>query len=144
MNCIEAVEPTQSSCQEECVVQMPLGLLGFERFKRYALFSRPTQEPFLWLKAIDDPKLAFLVMSPFLALPSYSPDIGDEDVKFLGLNGREDSLMFNIVTIRGPHNASVNLKGPIVLNRNTLQAKQIIPVNASTFSVAHPLPLQSS
>lgn len=122
---------------------MPLGLLGFEQFKSYRLYSRPSQEPFLWLKALEDPKLAFLVLSPFLVLPSYSPKISDQDVEFLGLSGPEDALIFNIVTIRRPQQATINLKGPIILNRHTLQAKQVIPVNASTFTVAHPLPVQA-
>lgn len=144
MNCTEATERTQSPAQEECLIQVPLGLLGFEKIKRYTLFSRPAQEPFLWLKALDEPKLVFLVMSPFLALPDYSPEISDEDVEFLGLNSPEDTLIFNIVTLRRPQQATVNLKGPIILNRHSLQAKQVIPVNASSFSVAHPLPLQAN
>jgi flagellar assembly factor FliW len=144
MNCTAAAESTRTSCQEQCVVEMPLGLFGFERFKRYAFFSRPAQEPFLWLKALDDPKLAFLVMSPFLVLPSYSPDVSDDDVNFLAIKSPEDALVINIVTIRGPQQATVNLKGPIILNRHTLQAKQVIPLNASALTVAHPLPLQGS
>jgi len=123
---------------------MPLGLLGFERIKQYALVGRTAEEPFLWLKMLEDPKLAFVVVSPFLIDPAYGPNIPDEDRKYLDLQGPEDTLIFNIVKIHGPRQATVNLKGPIVLNRRTLVAKQVIPVNASDFSVAHPLPLQAS
>jgi flagellar assembly factor FliW len=123
---------------------MPLGLLGFERIKRYALAGRPADEPFLWLQMLEEPKLAFLVVSPFLVLPTYDPGIPDDDRNFLDLQGPDDTIIFNIVKVHGPQQATVNLKGPIVLNRRLLVAKQIIPVNASDFSVAHPLPLQSS
>jgi flagellar assembly factor FliW len=33
----------------------------------------------------------------------------------------------------------VNLKGPIVVNRHTLVAKQVVPHNAADYSVRHPL-----
>lgn len=122
---------------------MPMGLLGFEKFKRYRLYSRPAHAPFLWYRALDTPKLAFLVLSPFLVLPRYNPDISDEDAEFLGLSGPQDALTFNIVTIRGPRDATINLKGPILMNRHTLQAKQVIPLNATEFAVAHPLPFKA-
>ena len=144
MNCVETAETPPAAPLTGCVIQMPLGLLGFERIKQYALAGRTAEEPFLWLKMLEDPKLAFVVVSPFLIDPAYGPNIPDEDRKYLDLQGPEDTLIFNIVKIHGPRQATVNLKGPIVLNRRTLVAKQVIPVNASDFSVAHPLPLQAS
>ena len=88
---------------------MPLGLLGLEQYKAFVLFSNPADEPFLWLQVVDDPKLAFLVMSPFGVAPAYQPELSDEDVDFLGLQGPEDTLMFNIVTVRAPRQATLNL-----------------------------------
>jgi flagellar assembly factor FliW len=126
--------------RKHCVIRMPLGLLGFEQCKRFALYAKPEQEPFLWLQPVGNLKLAFLVMSPFVVAPDYRPTIPDEDAHFLGLERPEDALIVNIVTVRGPKQATVNLKGPIVLNRRTLTAKQVIPLNAPNFSVAHPLP----
>jgi flagellar assembly factor FliW len=126
--------------RNHCVIRMPLGLLGFEQCKRFTLYTRPAEEPFLRLQAVGNPKLGFLVISPFIALPEYQPTIPNEDARFLGLEGPEDALIVNIVTVRGPKEATVNLKGPIVLNRRTLTAKQVIPLNAPNFSVAHPLP----
>ena len=144
MNCTAPTATCPAGTQSESVIQMPLGLLGFERFKRYSLLSRPAEAPFLWLRALDDPKLAFLVMSPFLVQPRYAPKIGTEDSRFLELEDAKDALLLNIVTVRSPRQATVNLKGPIVLNRRTLRAAQVIPLNASELSVAHPLPLQAA
>jgi flagellar assembly factor FliW len=144
MNCTETIEPHDLGVGAECAIHMPLGLLGFEQCKRFALVASPEEEPFLWLQSAGEPKLAFLVVSPFVIVPSYRPEISDEDARFLGLEGPEGTLIFNIVTVRGPREATVNLKGPIVLNRRTLVAKQVIPVNAQSLSVAHPLPVQSN
>lgn len=143
MNCIEADETTQIQARTDCQIEMPLGLLGFEQFKSYTLLSRKGEEPFLRFRAVENPKLGFIVMSPFLILPTYAPEISGEDTKFLGLQTPEDALLLSIVTVRGPQQATINLKGPIVLNRHTLLAKQAIPINASDLPVTHPLPLQA-
>jgi len=142
MNCMETTEPRDTCPSTECLIQMPFGLLGFERYKTFALVTNPEEEPFLWLQVVEEPKLAFLVMSPFVVVPDYRPEISEEDAKALGLQNPADSLVFNIVTVRGARQATVNLKGPIVLNRRTLVGKQIIPINAPRLEVAHPLPLQ--
>jgi len=144
MNCMEPIEPRDTGVNAECVIQMPLGLLGFERYKRFALVTKPEEEPFLWLQAVEEPKLAFLVMSPFVVVPDYQPEISEDDAGNLGLQGPRETLIFNIVTVRGTQQATVNLKGPIVLNRRTLVAKQVIPLNAPQLPVAHPLPVQSN
>jgi len=142
MNCMARTETGNLLERNQCVIRMPLGLLGFERYKSFTLLTRPTEEPFLRLQAVGNPKLAFLVVSPFVVAPDYRPTIPKEDVRFLGLEGPEDALIVNIVTVSGPKQATVNLKGPIVLNRRTLTAKQVIPVNSPDFSVAHPLPVR--
>jgi flagellar assembly factor FliW len=144
MNCIQTCEPGVTETRNDCVVTMPLGLLGFEDFKRFTLVTRPGEEPFLWLQVIGPAQVSFLVLSPFVAVPGYEPNISEDDIRFLGIKDPKETLIFNIVTLRGGENATINLKGPIVLNRRTLQAKQVIPVNAADFSVAHPLPVQAS
>ena len=144
MNCMEPIESQDERAGAECLIEMPLGLLGFEQVKRFALVTRPEEEPFLWLQAAGEAKLAFLVMSPFLVVPDYQPQISEEDTRALGLQGPKEMLIFNIVTVRGGRQATVNLKGPIVLNRRTLVAKQVIPLNAPSLSVAHPLPVEQN
>jgi flagellar assembly factor FliW len=60
------------------------------------------------------------------------------------LKAPNDALLFNIVTLRGPSRATLNLKGPIVINRHTHMGKQVILANASNYSVEHPLPVASA
>jgi flagellar assembly factor FliW len=141
MKFAECATPQRLSDKTESVIRFPLGLLGFEAVKDYVLLAKPGDEPFLWLQVLNDPALAFLVLSPFSFVPTYEPDIAADDVAFLGLNAPEDALLFNIVTVRGAQQATLNLKGPIVLNRHTLVGKQVIPANAVEFSVQHPLPV---
>ena len=126
--------------QKENIIEMPLGLLGFEEVKKFVLLSTPGEEPFQWFQVFNDPCLAFLVISPFEVLKEYQPDLSPADVEFLGLKDPADALLINIVTLRANGTATVNLKGPIVLNRHDLRGKQCILTNAADYALQHPLP----
>ena len=141
MKTLELVETEPAAVSEGELIHLPYGLLGFEPIKRYLLVANPGEEPFLWFKMTEAPHKAFLVLSPFIALPDYQPDISADDVEFLGLTDPDDAILVNICTLRGSEVATINLKGPIVINRHTHVGKQIIPNNASRFSLRYPLPV---
>jgi flagellar assembly factor FliW len=119
-------------------VQLPLGLLGFERIKTYSLIAKPDQEPFRWLSVPDGEDLAFLVVPPCFVMPDYAPDLSDDDVDFLEIRNPNDALVFNIVTLKSDGSATVNLKGPIVINRHTLIGKQVV-LSQSGYAIQHPI-----
>jgi flagellar assembly factor FliW len=123
----------------ENIVQLPFGLLGFEGHKRFVLLSQADEVPFSWLQMLEEPHQAFLVVPPSVAIADYQPEIATDDVEFLNLQAPGDALVYNIVTLRHGGGATVNLKGPIIINRRTLVGKQVIPLNASRFPVQHPL-----
>lgn len=131
---VPGIEP-----RRERVLHVPLGLLGFEGIKQYSLISNPGEEPFLWLQAAGDPSLSFLIVPTFDVVKDYNPDIGDEDAAFLGLGSEEDAWVYGIVTLHRNRPATVNLKGPIIVNRHTLQAKQVVLNNAARYAVQHPI-----
>jgi flagellar assembly factor FliW len=142
MKCAELIETeTLPVVARRDLVRMPNGMLGFEHIKNYVLSTNPEEHPFSWLQVQDDIALAFVVVDPFIALPSYQPDIPQADVDFLNLKNPDDALLLGIVTIHDEQRASVNLKGPIVINRHTHVAKQVIIANAGAYSVTHPLPV---
>jgi flagellar assembly factor FliW len=122
-------------------VKLPMGLLGFEDAKEYLLIGNPGEEPFFWLRVHNNSGLAFVVIDPFLVVPDYHPDIPQPDVDFLGIASPEDAQLYSIVTLHGATNATLNLKGPLVFNRQTLTGKQVIITNAADYSVQHALPL---
>jgi flagellar assembly factor FliW len=122
------------------IIRMPFGLLGFEHVKQYILLANPDEAPFMWFQMLDDAKRAFLVAPPSQVVPDYRPDISDDEVDFLELTDPADAFLLNIVTLRGSGQATINLKGPVVINRRTLVGKQVIPTNAAQYSLHHPLP----
>ena len=138
MKTVEIAEQERLQVKQENIIQMPLGLLGFEHIKKFVLLANPEEAPFLWLQMLDNANQGFVVVPPSSVLPNYAPDISSQDIEFLGIRAATDALVLNIVTVRGDE-ATVNLKGPIVVNRNTLVAKQCIPVNVANFSLQQPL-----
>jgi len=141
MKCAEMIDTEPRVVTRRDTVRMPTGLLGFEEIKDYVLTSIPEEHPFAWLKVQDNAALAFVVIDPFVAHPDYQPDIPQADVEFLNLKQPDDAILLGIVTIHNETKATVNLKGPIVVNRHTHVAKQVIIANAAAYSVTHPLPL---
>ena len=141
MKCAETIEVETPAAPPGNRVRLPMGLLGFEQIKYYVLLVNPAEEPFAWLQVEANVSLAFVVVDPFLVMPDYQPDIPQQDVEFVGLKKPSDALLLNIVTVHGPNRATVNLKGPIVINRHTHVGKQVIVANAAEYSVQHPLPV---
>jgi flagellar assembly factor FliW len=125
--------------KSENVVKLPLGLLGFENHKDYVMLSRAEETPFLWLQMLEAPHQAFLVVPPSAVTEEYAPELSEEDVDFLQLEDPKEALVFNIVTLRNGAETTVNLKGPIVINRQTLIGKQVIPLNATQYALQHPV-----
>ena len=146
MNTIELVEPETPAVKGQegefprDIIRFPLGLLGFERVKTYTLLTNPDEAPFMWLQMLEEAKRSFLVIPPALVAPDYKPDVSDADVEFLELAKPADAFVINIVTLR-QGGATVNLKGPVIINRRTLIGKQVVPNNAAQYSLRHPIPV---
>jgi flagellar assembly factor FliW len=143
MTCDNKVETEIPALAGNQVI-LPTGILGFEQYKNFMLLANPAEMPFAWLRVANSASLAFVVINPFIVMPDYAPDIPETDVEFLDLKEANDALLFNIVTLRGSNRATVNLKGPIVINRHTHTGKQVIIANASNYSVEHPLPVAAA
>ncbi|CAM2826337.1 flagellar assembly protein FliW [Rariglobus hedericola] len=120
---------------------LPQGLIGFSEFKSFELLLDPEQAPFRWLLLHGPETIQFVVIEPGGVIPDYELELFDEDAAFLGITGPEDALILNIVTVSRslPATATVNLVSPLVINRRTGLAKQVVLSNHARFNVRHPL-----
>lgn len=142
MKLVSAYEPEMLKKEQESEISLSLQLLGFEHLKDYVLTANPEEAPFFWIQVANDPNLAFLVIEPSLITTDYHPDVNDRDIVALGLEEPDDALLFNIVTLHKAGPPTVNLKGPVLINRHTWVGKQVVLDNAAEYSVRHPLPVE--
>jgi flagellar assembly factor FliW len=121
---------------------LPNGIIGFTDYTRAELLYLPDHLPFLWLKlhsATDS--VHFIVIEPAGLISGYEPELFDEDAAGLELTGAAEAMLLNIVSMQNqrPLEATVNLVGPIVVNRRTRLGRQLVVANYSRYSAHHPL-----
>ena len=133
--------------QEEQIIHMPSGIIGFPDQRKYVLLEQKKGSPFMWLQSVDNGALAFVLIDPLLFKPDYKVEIGPEDAEDLGLkNGGNEAQIMAIVNIlnRGedgkPTAITANLLGPIVINPEKKLAKQVV-LYGGQYSHRHPIPL---
>ena len=115
------------------------GIPGFERCKGFGLIEVEDESPFLRLLSLDEPQLGFVLLNPLLIWPDYDPNIGRDELGQLGIEKIEQLAIFCIVTMsEDPNKVTANLQGPIYLNSETKQAKQMILVD-DRYGTKHPL-----
>lgn len=114
----------------------PEGIIGFEDIKYYFMLDS-REGPYYWLQAEGYPELAFIIMNPRLFKDDYRLMVREEDLKSIDINSRDEMLDFVILTVpEDLTKISANLMGPIIINRKTRKAKQVISEN-DEYTVKH-------
>jgi flagellar assembly factor FliW len=80
------------------------------------------------MQSLSTPDLAFLITMPFLFFPDYEFELDDATQKELGIKDQEEMLIYVIITIPQGRieDMTANLTAPVVLNKKTMQAKQVV------------------
>lgn len=126
------------------ILSFSTGLPGFPAAKTFALEPLgPELEPFCRMRCLDQPGLAFTVMPPGVVFDDYQVVVDEESVERLGLADVADAIVLAIVTLSvPPEPPKVNLLGPLVINRRTRAAAQVVQ-HGSNYGVAVPLAVGS-
>lgn len=119
--------------EEEKIIEFPMGIIGFENLKKFALIydsEREERSKISWLQSMEEPLLALPVISPYDIREEYNPIVEDELMKNIGDPADADVLIF--VTMSIPSDLTkmtANLKAPIVINTVDRKAMQVIVEN---------------
>jgi flagellar assembly factor FliW len=144
MKVIPDITPIDFGAARDNEIILPHGIIGFSQFQRAELLYMPDHLPFLWMR-LHGPEatdaIHFIVMEPGGLLGDYEPEIFDEDALQLGIDDPSQAMILNIVTLRErqPVDASVNLVGPLIVNRRTRIGRQLVISNYSAYSAHHVL-----
>lgn len=116
--------------EDDKIITFPNGLVGFPDMKKFTIIydeDKPGKNGIIWFQSLDEPQFAMPVMEPNAVVPDYNPTVNDELLAPLG-KLTEDNL-YVLVSVTVPKDITkmtVNLKGPIVINTDTLLANQIV------------------
>jgi flagellar assembly factor FliW len=120
-------------------IAFPAGVIGFPDFKEAEILYKEDELPFMRLTGGGKDRLSFVIVDPANVLRDYEVEISDADTEELDIKSPEDATIFVIAALhRGKTSRiTVNLVGPIVVNRKTLVARQVILANSHKYSAQH-------
>ena len=142
MKILPEMYPTDFESPAANTFVLPHGIIGFPRQNQATLLYQSDHLPFLWMKlAGAEAPVHFVVIEPGGIIPGYAPELFADDAFALDLNDPAEAMILNIVTLRqqNPLDATVNLIGPIVVNRRLRVGRQIVISNYSRYSAHHAL-----
>jgi len=110
------------------VVEFPAGIPGFETHRRFVLIASAELSPLGCLKSVDSSDVSFLVIDPRLLSFSYDITLSDFERARIGAGPDQPLLWLAIVTIT-EHDATANLRAPVVINPGKMLGCQVIREN---------------
>lgn len=132
-------EPGADAPEELPVIEFSAGLVGFPEYRRFMLVRVVDDGSLCVLRSLEDDDLRFVVVPSGPYFPDYAPEIDDDSAKALDLDSVDDATVLLIVRVAEPaRDSTVNLQAPIVINRRSRQAVQVVLANGE-HSVRHPL-----
>lgn len=126
--------------EEERIFKFVLPIIGFNDLRKFVLLDLKKENFFKWLQSVEDPALAFPVVSVFSMNVDYSIDLEDSVVEALKIKNVESLLVMNIASIPqdNPHGTTVNLLAPLIFNLDEQLAGQVI-LSGSGYAISFPL-----
>lgn len=104
---------------ETKIITFPKGLPGFSDMKKFIILDHEDISPFLSFQSVEDEKLAFIIMDPFLFKVDYDVDVDSCVVEMnWSLEEKEDMFLCVIInaTDPDPKKMTANLMGPLLIN----------------------------
>lgn len=136
---IVGYEPMERPVDPQPIVTFAEGLIGCPDWQHFSLSGEQPGDPIRVLQSLDEPTVSLLAIDPFAVVPDYEIELSDADEAALGLDDPSSALVLCILTVRqDASTVTANLLGPIVINRQTGLARQLVLAH-SDYSIRHPV-----
>lgn len=125
---IETRDFGKQMVSESDIINFPRGLFAFEDSKRFVLLSPLGDEASpMWLQSADSATPCFIVFKPKELLENYEPEPLDEDLEVIQLDKKDEIEVLSLAVIPEDYKkTTINIKSPIIINRNKKIAVQAI------------------
>lgn len=137
---IDTVRFGEIEIEQERIFEFALPIIGFNELKKFVIIDLNKDNMFKWLQSVEDPGLAFPIISVFSMNVDYSVDLPTQVVDTLKITDAESLLVMNIASIPqdNPHNTTINLLAPLIFNLDNYLAGQVI-LSGSGYDISYPL-----
>ncbi|MEX1028741.1 MAG: flagellar assembly protein FliW [Paenibacillaceae bacterium] len=113
--------------EQDKILQFPQGIPGFVDSHQFIIIPIADDVPFSYLQGVDNEKLSFLVVEPFLFFPSYEFTLNDIVKEELEIDSEDQVLVLTLISVQDDlATATTNLLAPLVINAKTATGRQII------------------
>ncbi len=128
MKTIQTMYFGEVEIDESSLLHFEEGMAGFADAHTYALLPFDEDEGGLMcLQSDERPELAFIVVNPSMVLSGYEPRLEEADERALEIGADTPVHLLAVVVVKsGMENCTANLKCPVVVNAQTLAAKQVV------------------
>ncbi|MGY3714872.1 flagellar assembly protein FliW [Sutcliffiella cohnii] len=124
---------------EKDIISFPRGIPGFLEETEFIFIPFTEDDLFQILQSVKTANIAFVLTNPFTFFPEYDFQLDESALEILQLEKPEDALVYSILTVSEKmEESTANLQAPIIVNKQTLVAKQVI-LTGTNYKTKHPL-----
>lgn len=126
--------------EESRVFDFVMPIIGFNDLTKYIILDPNQDTLFKWLQSVEEPSLAFPIISVAALNYDYSVDLSDNVINALEIKSAESLLVMNITSIPqdNPRGTTINLLAPLIFNLDTHKAGQIV-LSGSGYDISYPM-----
>lgn len=137
---IETVKFGSVEVEEERIFDFVLPIIGFDDLRKYIILEPNKENLFKWLQSVEEPGLAFPVISVAALNYDYSIDISDDVIQSLEITNADSLLVMNVTSIPqdNPRGTTINLLAPLIFNLDNQKAGQIV-LSGSGYDISYPM-----
>jgi flagellar assembly factor FliW len=111
---------------EEQIYTLVSPIPGFPVTKSFFFIQKEKIAPFQWMQSVEESDVTFVVVEPHHFFHDYFPAISSGELKGLGIERVEESLLMAIVVLpEDMTKMTANLRGPLLINNVTRKMKQV-------------------
>ena len=125
---------------ESRIFNFTMPLIGFDNRTKFVIIETSQDALFKWLQSVEDPALAFPIISVSALNFDYTIDLPDNVVEALKITNVESLLVMNITSIPqdDPKGTTINLLAPVVFNLDAQTAGQVV-LSGSGYDISYPM-----
>ena len=126
--------------EEDRIFNFAMTIIGFDMLHKFIILDPNKETLFKWLQSVEDPTLAFPVISVSALDLDYTIDLPDNVVEVLNITNVESLLVMNITSIPqdNPKGTTINLLAPLIFNLDNQTAAQVV-LSGSGYDISYPM-----